>query len=99
MYEGIRLLNTDIKHFLLRCSYKPLTLDKRLMFHGLFLFRLRAWECDWVGTPVYFQRCVVFIIATADKEFTLTAGKFVSVSNKTMINVWLSTVHFPSKGN
>jgi MFS-type transporter involved in bile tolerance (Atg22 family) len=46
-----------------------------------------AWGCDWVGTPVPFQRCLVFIIATANKEFTLTAGKFVPVSNKTMMNV------------
>jgi hypothetical protein len=46
-----------------------------------------AWGCDWVGTPVPFQRCLTFIIATANKEFTLTAGKFVPVSNKTMMNV------------
>jgi len=46
-----------------------------------------AWGCDWVGTPVSFQRCLVFIIATANKEFTLTAGKFVPVSNETMMNV------------
>jgi hypothetical protein len=46
-----------------------------------------AWGCDWVGTPVPFQRCLVFIIATANKEFTLTAGKFVPVSKLTMLNV------------
>jgi hypothetical protein len=46
-----------------------------------------AWGCDWVGTPVPFQRCLAFIIATANKQFTLTAGKFVPVSNKTMMNV------------
>jgi hypothetical protein len=46
-----------------------------------------AWGCDWVGTPVPFQRCLLFIIATANKEFTLTAGKFVPVCNKTMMNV------------
>jgi hypothetical protein len=46
-----------------------------------------AWGCDWVGTPVPFQRCLAFIIAIANKEFTLTAGKFVPVSNLTMINV------------
>jgi hypothetical protein len=40
-----------------------------------------------VGTPVTFQRCLLFIIATANKQFTLTAGKFVPVSNKTMMNV------------
>jgi hypothetical protein len=46
-----------------------------------------AWGCDWVGTPVPFQRCLAFIIATANKEFTLTAGKFVPVSNLTMMSV------------
>jgi hypothetical protein len=46
-----------------------------------------AWGCDWVGTPVPFQRCLAFIIATANKEFTLTAGKFVPVCNSTMMNV------------
>jgi hypothetical protein len=40
-----------------------------------------------VGTPVPFQRCLAFIIATANREFTLTAGKFVPISNKTMMNV------------
>jgi hypothetical protein len=49
--------------------------------------REAAWGCDWVGTPVPFQRCLLFIIATANKEFTLTAGKLASVSNKTMMNV------------
>ena len=48
-----------------------------------------AWGCDWIGTPVSFQRFLVVIIATANKEFTLTAGKFVPVSKKTMINVRL----------
>ncbi|XP_033609379.1 uncharacterized protein LOC111869572 isoform X2 [Cryptotermes secundus] len=46
-----------------------------------------AWGYDWVGTPVPFQRCLAFIIATANKEFTLTAGKFVPVSNSTMMNM------------
>ena len=46
-----------------------------------------AWGCKWVGTPVSFQRSLVFIITTANKGFTLTAGKFVPVSNTTMINV------------
>ena len=51
-----------------------------------------AWGCNWVGTPVQFQRCLIFIIATANKEFTLTAGKFVAVSNKTMMNVRLTII-------
>jgi hypothetical protein len=46
-----------------------------------------AFGCDWVGTPVPFQRHLIFIIAIANKEFQLTAGKFVPVSNVTMMNV------------
>jgi hypothetical protein len=46
-----------------------------------------AWGCDWIGTPVPFQRCLIFIIATARREFTLTAGKFASVSRETMLKV------------
>jgi len=46
-----------------------------------------AFGCDWVGSPIPFQRCLMFIIATANKGFQLTAGKFVPVSNVTTINV------------
>jgi hypothetical protein len=46
-----------------------------------------AFGCDWVGTPVPFQRRLIFIIARANREFHLTAGKFVPVSNVTMMNV------------
>jgi hypothetical protein len=66
-----------------------------------------AWGCDWVGTPVPFQRCLAFIIATANKEFALTAGKFVPVSNSTMMSVrtrysaFTECVHtaYPEHGN
>jgi hypothetical protein len=63
--------------------------------HELFQaenIRDAAWGCDWVGTPVQFQRCLVFIIASANKEFTLTAGKFVPVSNSTMMNVRIQII-------
>jgi hypothetical protein len=53
------------------------------------MVRDAAWGCDWIGTPVPFQRCLLFIIASANKEFKLTAGKFVPVSKKTMLNVRL----------
>jgi 7tm Odorant receptor. len=46
-----------------------------------------AFGCDWVGTPIPFQRCLMFIIAIANKEFHLTAGKFVPVTNVTTLNV------------
>jgi hypothetical protein len=67
------------------------------MYYVLFQaesVRDAALGCDWVGAPVSFQRSLVFIIATANKEFTLTAGKFVPVSNTTLMNV--RTVIFPS---
>jgi len=46
-----------------------------------------AWACDWVGAPVQFQRSVCFIIAASNREFRLTAGKFVPVCNATLMNV------------
>jgi hypothetical protein len=46
-----------------------------------------AFGCDWVGTAIPFQRCLMFIIATANKGLQLTAGKFVPVSNFTAMNV------------
>ena len=46
-----------------------------------------AFGCDWVGTPIPFQRCLMFIIAVANNGFQLTAGKFVPVSNVTTLNV------------
>ena len=46
-----------------------------------------AFGCYWVGTAINIQRCLIFIIAAANKELQLTAGKFVPVSNVTMMNV------------
>jgi len=49
--------------------------------------REAAWDCEWVGAPVPFVRCLSFVIAMANKELKLTAGKFVPVSKVTMMNV------------
>jgi hypothetical protein len=49
--------------------------------------REAAWCCEWVGVPAPFVRCISFVIAMANKELTLTAGKFVPVSKVTMVNV------------
>ena len=46
-----------------------------------------AFGCDWVGAPIPFQRCLMFIIAAANKEFQLTAGKIVLGSNVTTLIV------------
>jgi hypothetical protein len=46
-----------------------------------------AWSIDWVGAPVQFQRSLCFIMAAANREFRLTAGKLVPVCNSTLINV------------
>jgi len=45
-----------------------------------------------VGTPTPFQRCLVFIIAAANKDLQLTAGKFVPVSNMTAMNVGIYVI-------
>ena len=49
--------------------------------------REAAWGCQWVGTPVPFVHSLSFIITVASKEIVLTAGKFVPVSNATLLNV------------
>ena len=46
-----------------------------------------AYSVDWIGTPISFQRSILIIITMAQQEFYLTAGKFVPVSRKTMMNV------------
>ncbi|GFG31093.1 hypothetical protein Cfor_00699, partial [Coptotermes formosanus] len=46
-----------------------------------------AWGCDWVGTPLHFQKSIRVIISSANKECILTAGKFVPVTVRTMVNV------------
>jgi hypothetical protein len=48
-----------------------------------------AWGCDWVGTPIPFQKCIKTIIAASNNEVTLTAGKFVPVTIRTLVNVRL----------
>ncbi|XP_021914448.1 odorant receptor 2a-like [Zootermopsis nevadensis] len=53
-----------------------------------------AWNSNWVGSPVRFQRCLVFIIASANKEFKLTAGKYVPMANKTTLNMMNQTISF-----
>ncbi|KAJ4437151.1 hypothetical protein ANN_17286 [Periplaneta americana] len=63
--------------------------DYSFMFQGDRV-RDAAWDCDWVGTPVSFQRSLVFVIACANKEFKLTAGKCVPVTKQTMMNVRLT---------
>jgi len=57
-----------------------------------------AFGCDWVGTPISFHRSLMFIIATANKVFQLTAGNFVPESKVTMLNV-RSTVKVPVTNN
>jgi hypothetical protein len=46
-----------------------------------------AFVCEWVRTLMPFQLCLIFIIIPANKEYGLTAGKFVPVSNLTTFNV------------
>jgi hypothetical protein len=43
--------------------------------------REAAFVRDWEGTSILLQRCLMFIIATANKNFQLIAVKFVPVLN------------------
>ena len=62
------------------------------MIYKLYLQAQRVseaiWESDWIGTPVSFQKTATFVVAAANQEFRLTAWKFVTLSNQTMVNVW-----------
>ena len=85
---------SDIKPSLPDCWYNECAASE---FRGTFYIicemfqaqsvRDAAFGCDWVGTPIPFQRCLMFINAAANKQFYLTAGKFVPVSNATMMSV------------
>jgi hypothetical protein len=58
-----------------------------------------AWGCDWVGTPIHFQKCIRLIISSANKEFTLTAGKIVPVTISTLVNVSLDPLKYMELSN
>ena len=49
--------------------------------------REAVWDSGWVGSELPFQRCLIFVITSTNKEFQMTAGKFVPVTKKTMMNV------------
>jgi hypothetical protein len=82
----LHLKNTFISHPRLLLAYLFIYVSIYSLIEAESV-REAAWGCDWVGTPVPFQSCLAFIIAIANKEFTLTAGKFVPVCNSTMMNV------------
>jgi hypothetical protein len=50
------------------------------------LVREAAWKSDWVGSPVCHQRSLN-ILMTVSNDFTLTAGKIIPVSRRTMLMV------------
>ncbi|PSN50106.1 Odorant receptor 84 [Blattella germanica] len=47
-----------------------------------------AYSVDWVEAPETFKRSLLLMITRTNKEFTLTAGKFIPVNNKTMMNIF-----------
>jgi len=52
----------------------------------------------WHSGATSFQGCLIFIIATASKEFQLTVGKFVPESKVTMMTGQI-TVKMPVTNN
>jgi len=73
---------------------KRVALTKHISIASSFFRKFSGRECErrslgrWLGrNSCPFQSCLVFIIATANKGFKLTAGKFVRVCNNTMMNV------------
>ena len=48
--------------------------------------REAAWGSNWVGSSTSHQRSIN-IVMTVSKDFTLTAGKIIPVSRRTMLLV------------
>ncbi|PSN49282.1 Odorant receptor 95 [Blattella germanica] len=46
-----------------------------------------AWECDWIGAPIPMQKTILFIISRGNKDTEITAGKFVPLSNVTLLHM------------
>jgi hypothetical protein len=73
------------EYVIVRCSITSLN------FRGYNIFqsgrvREAAWKSDWVGTPVSHQHSIN-ILMTVSKDFTLTAGKIIPISRRTMMLV------------
>jgi len=89
----VRSLLSESKTSLPHCCYVESTAPQIRVLNTLTEIlqaesvRDAAFGCDWVGTPIPFQRCLIFIITTANKQFQLTAEKFVPVSNVTTLKV------------
>ncbi|KAJ4437188.1 hypothetical protein ANN_17323 [Periplaneta americana] len=62
------------------CGFGTLLSD---MFDSV---RHAAWNSDWVGTPVTYQKSISFIIMISSKGFELKAWKVVPVSNSTFMS-------------
>ncbi|PSN50105.1 Odorant receptor 85 [Blattella germanica] len=50
-----------------------------------------VYSIDWVGTTETFKRSVLLMITRTNKQFTLTAGKFIPVNNETMLSIYKET--------
>ena len=49
--------------------------------------REAAWECDWVGAPTSFQKCIISILDNGNQEFVISAEGFINISNSTLLKV------------
>ncbi|XP_069688276.1 odorant receptor 42a-like [Periplaneta americana] len=46
-----------------------------------------AWSSDWIGSPVPYQRCILFIMSVSNKGLNFMAGKIVPVTNSTLMGM------------
>ncbi|PSN58269.1 Odorant receptor 88 [Blattella germanica] len=54
--------------------------------------REAAYDGEWIGKPISFQRSLLIIMTRCNKSFNLTAGKFVLLNNETMMNILKETL-------
>ncbi|XP_068083955.1 odorant receptor coreceptor-like [Anabrus simplex] len=53
-----------------------------------------AYECQWHFSALGFMTCILIIITRCNKVFTFTAGKFVNIDLKTMVNIFQETFSY-----
>ncbi|PSN45630.1 Odorant receptor 97 [Blattella germanica] len=50
-----------------------------------------VYDVDWIGTPISFQKSLLFITKMADKPFKLTGGKIKPINNETLMDILNNT--------
>ena len=58
-----------------------------IFFFQINNIKFSAYDADWVGAPISFQRSILVITTATTRDFTFTAGKFIPINNETLMSV------------